>query len=192
MWLRCLNEYYVVLLSLVILIAGCASPPTVRLPNIQEEASIQLKEKTIVLLRLNVEKDGEPFNPFKRYGSRTYTTFRLKLSNMDEGEYPRYIDNYPLTSRIPAVSPSLESRKEGWMYLVLKPGTYYLSFFPIGSEEPSPFNVSPQVSAFRFYVPQGESIMYIGTCLSIVKGVISLSYCCMREVDIWPYLINDA
>ncbi len=34
MWLRCLNEYYVVLLSLVILIAGCASPPTVRLPNV--------------------------------------------------------------------------------------------------------------------------------------------------------------
>ncbi len=34
MWLRCLNEYYVVLLSLVILIAGCASPPTVRHPNV--------------------------------------------------------------------------------------------------------------------------------------------------------------
>jgi len=159
-----LRYFVLLLLSLVILIAGCASPPTVRLPNIQEEASIQLKEKTIVLLRLNVEKDGEPFNPFKRYGNRTYNTFRLKFSNMDEGEDPRYIDNYPTRSRIPAVSPSLESRKEGWMYLVLKPGTYYLSVFPPGSKEPRKFDdVSLQVSAFRFYVPKGEPIMYVGS-----------------------------
>jgi hypothetical protein len=157
-----LRYFVLLLLSLVILIAGCASP-TVRRPNIQEEASIQLKEKTIVLLRLNVEKDGEPFNPFKRYGSRTYTTFRLKLSNMDEGEDTRYIDNNPIWS-IPVVSPSLESRKEGWMYLVLKPGTYYLSFFPPGSKEPSQSDdESPQVSAFRFYVPKGEPIMYVGS-----------------------------
>ncbi len=158
-----LRYFVLLLLSLVILIAGCASPPTVRLPNIQEEASIQLKEKTIVLLRLNVEKDGEPFNPFKRYGYRTHTTFRLKLSNMDEGDDPRYIDN-SLIWNIPAVSPSLESRKEGWMYLVLKPGTYYLSVFPPGSKEPRKFDdESPQVSAFRFYVPKGEPIMYIGS-----------------------------
>ncbi len=82
---------------------------------------------------------------------------------MDEGDDPRYIDN-SLIWNIPAVSPSLESRKEGWMYLVLKPGTYYLSFFPPGSMEPRKFDdESPQISAFRFYVPKGEPIMYVGS-----------------------------
>ncbi len=162
MWLRCLNEYYVVLLSLVILLAGCASTG-VRLPSVQDEEAIQLKEKAIVLLRLKVEKDGEPFNPFKRYGGSRHSYFRLKLANMDEGESPKYI-YFTQIWNIPAASPSLESKKEGWMYLVLKPGTYYLSFFPPGSKEPSQSDdVSPQVSAFRFYVPKGESIMYVGS-----------------------------
>ena len=151
------------ILALINILTGCATTG-VRLPNIQEEKSVLLKEKTIVLLRLKVEKDGEPFNPFnKLIAGSGHMYFRLKLANMDEGEYPEYITLDYSQYNIQAASPSLESKKEGWMYLVLNPGTYYLSFFPPGSKEPSSFDVSPQVSAFRFYVPEGESIMYVGS-----------------------------
>ncbi len=159
-----LRHFVLLLLSLVIILTGCATTG-VRLPNVQEEKSVLLKEKTIVLLRLKVEKDGEPFNPFnKLIAGSGHMYFRLKLANMDKGEYPEYITLDNSHYSIPAASPSLESKEEGWMYMFLNPGTYYLSFFPPGSKEPSQYDkVPPQVSSFRFYVPQGESIMYIGT-----------------------------
>ena len=159
-------QYFVLLLfPLVIILTGCATTG-VRLPNVKEEKSVLLKEKTIVLLRLKVEKDGEPFNPFnKLVAGSGYSYFRLKLANMDKGEYPGYIHQLDGPNVIHLTSfPSLESKREGWMYLFLNPGTYYLSFFPPGSKEPSPFDdVPPQVSAFRFYVPEGKSLMYIGS-----------------------------
>ncbi len=160
-YLPLLRYFVLMMLSLIVILTGCATTG-VKLPSVQEEEAIQLKDKTIVLLRLKVEKDGEPFNPFSRLivGSG-HAYFRLKLANMDEGEYPRYIHRH---NQVGTYFPSLEFMKEGWMYLVLKPGTYYLSFFPPGSKEPSPFDdVSPQVSAFRFNVSGGESIIYVGT-----------------------------
>ncbi len=112
---RQIVHFVLLLLSLVIILTGCASTG-VRLPNVQEKKSVLLKEKTIVLLRLKVERDGEPFNPFKRYGFKryggTYTRFQLKLANMDKGEYPRYITLDNSHYSIPAASPSWNPRKK--------------------------------------------------------------------------------
>ena len=86
-----LRYIVLLLLSFVIILTGCATTG-VRLPNVQEEEAIQLKNKTIVLLRLKVENDGEPFNPSNNLSaSGENSRFRLKLANMDKGEYPGYI-----------------------------------------------------------------------------------------------------
>jgi hypothetical protein len=138
---------------------------------LQEAVSIQLKDKTIVLLRLKVEKDGEPLNLLENHGGLgaswdAINWFRLNLANIDEEEFSiQSIYN----------SPSLEARGEGWIYQVLKPGTYYLAFSPPGN------NVPNEIYSYRFHVSQGDSILYIG----------SLSVSCMGKQKFYdPWISN--
>ena len=194
-WLR----YFVLLLfPLVIFLTGCAST-AVRLPNVQEEEPIQLKNKSIVLLRLKADMNGKPLDPFAGYGRNG---FRLELANIDESEYLNSIDN--------VFSPTQKARDNGWIYLVLDPGTYYLSVIPPGSKQTFPavarntYSVqdaygwcrrtypgghsanSKSVSTklvpippFWFHVPAGSPVVYVG----------SLSVSCMgREKKFSSYI----
>ncbi len=166
-----LRYFVLLLLSLVILIAGCATT-TVRLPSVQEEESIQLKEKAIVLLRFKADMDGKPLD----YG---HNGFMLALANMDETQYLKIVE--------PGISPSSTARDKGWMYLVLKPGTYYLSVRPPGRKQIPPereqkllrverlsrydrYEFKP-IPPFWFHVPAGSPVVYVG----------SLSVSCMAR-----------
>jgi hypothetical protein len=158
-----LRHFVFIMLSLFVFLTGCATTG-VRLPSAQDKEAIQLKDKTIVLLRLKVEKDGEPVNLLERHGDLyAIDRFSLNIANMDEEEYPRVIYTYP----------SLEAREEGWRYQVLKPGTYYLSLFPPGSNLPT--------EIYRFHVSKGESIMYVG----------SLSVSCMGKQKFFGPWISE-
>ncbi len=118
--------------------------------------------------------DGKPLD----YGRNG---FMLALANMDETQYLKIV--------APVISPSSTAREKGWMYLVLKPGTYYLSVRPPGRKQipperkQKPLTVVPlsrydryefkPIPPFSFHVPAGSPVVYVGSlsvsCMGIQK-----------------------
>ena len=167
-----LRHFVLLLFSLVIILAGC-STTRVRLPDVQEGDAIQLKNKSIVLLRLKADMNGESLDQFVNYcyywGNNR---FRLAIAKMDEGQFIKRI--------LSVVSPSSEARKNGWMYFVLNPGSYYLIAIPPGSDlfkgEVSGWRSSMlnewsiYGQHFRFHIPDNKPLVYIGSLSVSCKG----------------------
>ena len=167
-----LQHFILLLLALIVLFTGCATT-TVRLPNVQEGVDIELKNKSIVLLRLKADMNGEPLDQFANYcyywGNNR---FRLAISKMDEGQSLKRI--------LSIVSPSSEARERGWMYFVLSPGSYYLIAIPPGSDmyrgevswwRSSMLNEgSAYGQHFRFHIPDNKPLMYISSLSVSCKG----------------------
>ncbi len=190
-----LRHFVLLLLSLVIILSGCTSTRVLQpYTCLQDGVATQLKNESIVLLRLKADLNGKPLDPFAYYG---LNGFRLELANIDDAQYLNSIDT--------VVSPTPKARGNGWMYLVLKPGTYYLSVIPPGSEQRPqavargtysiqdtygwcrrtyPWGRSANskfepIPPFWFHVPAGSPAVYVG----------SLSVSCMgREKKFSTYI----
>ncbi len=112
-------------LSCGVLIIGCTT--TGRRPSEAEEKLIQQHSGVIVLLRLRTVVDGKPTkditlrdkNP-KDYG------FGVEISRFDAVRFP---DLAVKKREIAILSPSAEARRQGWIYCVLPPGSYYLTVY---------------------------------------------------------------
>jgi hypothetical protein len=70
-------------------------------------------------------KPRETLDTFPRDG------FGFETGCLDE-------DDKPLAPVIYLSSSSEKERKEGWAYLILKPGSYYLSVARAGADQPPP------------------------------------------------------
>ena len=113
------------ILSCGVLINGCATHS--RLPSEAEEKLIQQHSEVIVLLRLRTVVDGKPMeditlrekNP-KGYG------FGVEIGMLDAFLFPDLAGKKP---DIALLSPSSEARRQGWIYYVLPPGSYYLTVY---------------------------------------------------------------
>ena len=134
---------FAILAGFLILLNGCATVE--RKSTKSGEATIQGGGKSVVLLRLSAEIDSQRIEGSER--------FKARIASIDTGQSPKDISHYD--------SPSAEAQKDGWVYFMLEPGTYY-------------FGVSPKLDNWKYYdtfypnffwfhVPQGNQVIYIGT-----------------------------
>jgi hypothetical protein len=129
-------------------LAGCMST----LPTERELAEIEAGDRTLVLLRLVPTVDGEAYEPVAGIGSAV-DDFGLHLTQFGDcgvGGFAR--------------SPDAASRRAGWAYAVLDPGTYYLE---LSTPPASPMNdrpgVDPGPTVFRLDVPVDARAAYVGS-----------------------------
>jgi hypothetical protein len=116
-----------VVLLLAIGLAGCASPISVRPPTATEIDRVKQHQLAVVLFQLRASIDGKPVSPLNPGDSNN--SFRIYLANLDELEAPK---------QIRPASPSEGAAAEGWHYLILSPGVYYLLVLPPGVEQNPP------------------------------------------------------
>ena len=160
--------YYVfTILSIVLLLNGCAPGIKVYLPDARDEETLKLKEKSIVLLRYSANIDSIPITTLDKL---EFSGFPIQIARID--------DYQPLTPFYHRFSPSPIDKQNGWLYLLLEPGTYYLAFRPPGSDQNPPASVRDTYTGrwgmivdgkfiptrvFWFHVPRVRSVVYIGS-----------------------------
>lgn len=172
--LRSKKGAFFILLPLVSLfcLTSCAIFFT-RLPNADEQKAIMKGEKSLVIIRLTAIKEGKSMDLALELGSGGYG---LEIGLMDTGE---------ILQPVFLLSPLSQTRKEGWGYFMLKPGSYFLYVIPPGSSQ-SPAAVSRDntgrwyrlvdrkkipVPAYWFHIPEGKRAVYLGSLsVSCKKG----------------------
>jgi len=106
-------------------------------------------QKAVVLIRISGEVGGKPYPVFSRSMFSDYNV-SLSLSGFDSGgEGTRMLWNR---------FPSDETRKQGWTYFLLKPGTHYLAVHS-RSEDGS----VGRKGYWRINVPVDTKLVYAGT-----------------------------
>lgn len=148
------SRFFPVLLAAAVL-GGCAS---VTPPGDSELSSIRAGEKTLVLLRVVTTVEGQPYKPFVH----TVLTDNVVIAlgsfetggRMQPVQRPRFL--------------SEASRGQGWVYLLVPPGAFYLSFLPRSQATPG--------SQFRAYIKwavrwrvnplNGSKVVYAGTLVA--------------------------
>jgi hypothetical protein len=133
--------------TLLGMLYGCA---TSGLPSAKNYELIKSGKRAIVLLRFTCEIDGKPHEVFSR-GPLLADNMYLALGDFETGGRPIQIE------QTEPIFPSPEARKDGWMYLLLKPGLHYLAVRPFGSRH---FESAP---LWRFDVPFEAGLVYVGT-----------------------------
>ncbi|OPY79272.1 MAG: hypothetical protein A4E64_00478 [Syntrophorhabdus sp. PtaU1.Bin058] len=153
-----------IVVLLVFSLVRCA---TIGSPTQNEEDSIKQGKQSIVLVRIVAEVPDRAID---------YALSRpISLANIDKGEIPKI---YPITH-----FPSPDSKKEGWIYLLLEPGTYYFSVlptFPVDSIKERDaetakvteitFGKPMMFSTFWFQVPKDTPLLYIGSLKISCEG----------------------
>jgi hypothetical protein len=139
---------------LVLFSAGCATTRT-RPPSEQHVQLVREGKETIVLLRLDGQRNGKPVNILKRFGRSP--DFSLRLADLEASMQPSAV--------VPTVSPSRAAEDQGWIYLELVPGNYWLTLLPNGSffygfVDRGEYTPAP---AFRLDVQGNEGVLYVGT-----------------------------
>jgi len=127
-----------------------------------EQEVVTMKKSSIVLLRLVATNDGKPMEYLNKWNSmwswpvRLSTHFVVLVENIDTGEQVREIR-----------TPTHEAEKEGWVYLLLEPGRYYLRV--------QPWRNDPVSGRFFLSVPVAGTVVYAG----------SLPITCAGPITIW-------
>lgn len=151
--------YPFILVIYAISLGSCAPEKTIRLPTQDNKNALVLNNnKSIVLFRLTANMDGKPLDILSDYGKDGCTA---EIAKMDAYEHLKIIET--------AISPSPEAAKEGWAYFLLEPGTYYFVFDAVWR---SPF------SPYWFYVPDGGSIIYVGSLNFSCEGGSRREFSC--------------
>ncbi|MFC1819970.1 hypothetical protein ACFLZG_02655 [Thermodesulfobacteriota bacterium] len=129
-------------------------------------------EKALVLMRLSATLDDKPMT------NALYDVdggFSIELARMDTGEIPRWG---------PPLSPSQHAQKEGWVYLTLEPGHYYLTVIPPGSSQNQAAVIGDEtgiryrlvkgqkipIPNYWFHIPKGKKVFYLGSFSVACKG----------------------
>jgi len=155
-----------ILLVAFILLSGCLH--SARLPDAADSQAIRSGEKAIVLFRHQSAYDSKPRETL---GTFPMDGFGFEMGCLDE-------DDKPLAPVIFLSAPSDRERKEGWAYLVLKPGSYYLSVARAGTSQNPPATIRIAMlgrwghlsekfidldRTYWFHVPRGGVVVYIGS-----------------------------
>jgi len=141
------------ILSCGVLINGCATHG--RLPSEGEERLIQQHSGVIVLLRLRRVVDGKPREDItlREKNERAGYGFVVDIGRLDPGQSPDLAVKRPDAALI---SPSAEARRQGWIYYVLPPGTYYLTVYDMEKKG----TLAP---GFLLSVSGEKQLVYAGT-----------------------------
>jgi hypothetical protein len=135
---------------LVILLSSCT---ITRLPSAKDFELINSGKRSVVLLRLTCEAEGEPYEVFKHAVSDD--NIGLALGDFKTGGEPHRI--------IPTYLSS-QTRKDGWTYFVLEPGFHYLAVQPRRQSDVWSYeNSFKSVPLWRLDIPSQTKIVYAGT-----------------------------
>ncbi|MCD6681659.1 MAG: hypothetical protein LT102_13595 [Burkholderiaceae bacterium] len=139
------------LVSILLGLVGCAS---IGAPTAEERTALAASGNAIVLLRVQCTiEDRQPYEPFRHVVGDD--NISLGLGSFETGGEPER-----LASRF--LSP--QSRNDGWTFLVLAPGTYYLAFYP--PRRTDVFTYARGIKdapRWRIDVPPDARIAYVGT-----------------------------
>ena len=131
---------------LIILLSSCA---TTGLPSPKNLELINSGERSLVLLRITCDIDGNPYEVFQS-GLTADDPIGFGLGSFETGGTPWFILPKFLSN---------QTRKDGWIYLVLEPGLYYLAVQP-----PLKYDSSfPTSHLWRLDIPPKKKFVYIGT-----------------------------
>ncbi|WAC08514.1 MAG: hypothetical protein OS130_04785 [Thermodesulfobacteriota bacterium] len=152
---------FITLNAFLMFLFGCATPGSNLGINVKEVT--QEKRKSVVLFRCSAKIDSQ-----KNEGSGRFYWVIATCDNL-----------YSSTNNLNFYDfPSAEARKDGWVYFMLEPGTYYLEVSPKVDTLKNSHYFTPD--SFWFSVPQGNKVIYIGTlstACETTRGLIS------RQVD---------
>ena len=127
-----------------------------------EQEDITIKKSSIILLRLAATHDGKPMELLNKWSSpfawsvRLMTNFIVLVENIDTGDQ---------VSAIRAPTP--EAEKEGWVYLLLEPGRYYVRMQPWRNDRIS--------GRFVLSVPVAGPVVYAGSLPIRCASPVTLS-----------------
>ena len=142
----------VLLLCMLWLTAGCTF---VKPPSRGEYSTITQGRKSLVLLRVTCRISSESgTDPVQ--GCITGENASIALGDFESGGRLQRI--FLLKSL------SVETREQGWIYVTLKPGIYYIAFQ--GQRRTDAFTYEAQLQnaqLFRFEIQPDSPIVYIGT-----------------------------
>jgi len=166
----CYKSMLLMIATLVVL-AGCASMGA---PTGRELENVQTAHKTIVLLRVEANIGHLPYEPFR--ADLVDDNICFGLGSFDTGGHLRRIENQRF------LSP--ESRREGWTYMVLTPGIYYLTVQPTRGTDifsyMGRFDAPPR---WQLDIPEGARVLYAGTIRVSGLGVpLIFGGSIMREI----------
>lgn len=154
-----LTSPFIVSLTLIGFCASCTFP---RVQELKEYADIQAGTRTALLLRLtNEEVSGE-----------TSTTVLMGLGDFKTGGELELatLRNYPISS------PSDEAAQQGWIFILLKPGVYYLGFVGVarynnGIPFYSLYNALNTAQRWSIDIPEGPRLIYGGSVHLLCRKV---------------------
>jgi hypothetical protein len=139
-------------ITLPVLFLSCA---TTGLPKANERLAIQNGKQILVLLRITCElEDATSVEAFKSIFVADDINIGLGSSFLVGGKVNRVIPRF--------LSP--ETRKQGWIYLILESGIHYFAFQ--GPQITDRFGYEKQLRfapRFRVNIPKNNSLVYIGT-----------------------------
>lgn len=137
---------------LVGFLSGCASTG---LPTEEERTAVGAGKKAIVLLRVQCTiENGQPYEPFSREVVDDNISFGM--GSFRTGGEPE---------RLPSLRfLSPESRKNGWTYFVLPPGTHYLAVYPPRRSDVFTYaRLTKSAPRWRIDISEDARLVYAGT-----------------------------
>jgi hypothetical protein len=159
------------MIAALVILAGCASMDA---PTGRELEDVLTGHKTIVLLRVEANIGHSPYEPFK--ADLVDDNICFGLGSFETGGHLRRIENQRF------LSP--ESRREGWTFMVLTPGIYYLTVQPARRTDLYSyihrFNAPPR---WQLDIPEGARVLYAGTIrVSGIGDPLMFGGSVMREI----------
>jgi hypothetical protein len=142
-----------IILILTLALLGCSR---IGLPKNNEMNDVYNNRASIILLKLKGNVEGRPAKIFNE--STGESNIILALGGFDSGGIPEEIVG--LLRFL-----SKESLKKGYTYLILKPGTYFLTLttpyiaYAVGDRK----NLFKKIPRWQFSVNEGSKFIYIGT-----------------------------
>ncbi|MGA3284896.1 MAG: hypothetical protein ABSD57_10625 [Verrucomicrobiota bacterium] len=130
-----------------VLLTSCT---TAGKPPQSELEAIKIGHKSIVLFRVTASMGTAG------QSVRTGIPFKVGMGQLDQTEYFETLHSRADFSKW--IAPSVVAGKQGWRYLVLDPGAYYVELRP---ELPAVEINTNEVCSL--YVPAGKSIVYAGS-----------------------------
>jgi hypothetical protein len=126
-----------ILLVFAVVLAGCSPAITIRPSAPDDLDKIKSGQLAAVLLQIKINIDGKSVSPTD--AGDPNNSPRIYLASLGDPKGPK---------RVLAASPSETAAVEGWLHMLLPPGTYYLLVLPPGMEQNPP--------AVAFHIPSAR------------------------------------
>jgi hypothetical protein len=171
------NKAFVAILFLSLL--GFANCTFIGPPDDKDLAAVHHREKALVLFRVTCDIAGEPATESEP-GCIEGENATVAIGDFDSGGE---LHQLPILR-----SFSADTSKQGWTYLILDPGIYYIGFQGQRRTDAFSYNAAwKSVKRYRFDVDPNSPVIYIGTMHLECRSdwfLFGEKYCCFIDHQI--------